>query len=293
MAKIGIITVLYNSESVLYDFFKTLNEQTYKDFTLYIIDNASTDNSVRISYELAEKVSFKCVFFEEKQNWGIAKGNNIGISAALKDKCDYILLSNNDIILKSDTIEILIHSIISKNTSLAVPKIYYYGTNKIWQAGGKFDLLRAQTPHFGYKIEDEGQFDIQGFVEYSSTCFILIKADIFKKIGLMDETYFVYYDDSDFIYRCTKKNHEKILYTPKSIIEHKVSVSTKEGSDFFIRMIFRNRILFIRKNYTWFFKLITIINIILYHTLIHPFTMTKRGFYISSKAILEGIIMSK
>lgn len=291
--KIGIVTVLYNSESVLDDFFNSLNAQTYKNFTLYVIDNASEDKGLEKAKDLASKVSFECHFFPENQNWGIAKGNNIGIKAAKSDHCKYILLANNDIVLNRDAIKILLERLNKTNSTLAVPKIYYYKTDLIWQAGGKFDLLRAQTPHFGYKSKDCDQYNQEKFVDYSSTCFILIKSEVFDRNGIMDETYFVYYDDSDFVYRCIKKNNERLLYVPTSIIEHKVSVSTKEGSDFFIRMIFRNRILFIRKNYKWFPKLITIINIWAYHLLIHPFTMSQRGFSISTRALVEGLMMSK
>lgn len=51
MNKIGIVTVLYNSESVLSDFFTSLEQQTYKNFILYVIDNASPDNSLQIARE--------------------------------------------------------------------------------------------------------------------------------------------------------------------------------------------------------------------------------------------------
>lgn len=59
MNKIGIVTVLYNSESVLSDFFTSLEQQTYKNFILYVIDNASPDNSLQIAREMADKMPFR------------------------------------------------------------------------------------------------------------------------------------------------------------------------------------------------------------------------------------------
>ena len=290
---IGIVTVLYNSEDVLNDFFRTLAIQTYSNFTLYIIDNASSDRSLEIAKELASQVDFKCVFFEEKTNWGIAKGNNIGIRAALKDKCDFVLLSNNDIVLKPDTISTLLNGALLRGSGLAVPKIYYYNTNKIWQAGGRFDILRATTPHFGYKEEDHGQFEETKDVQYSSTCFMLIKSEVFDTVGFMNEDYFVYYDDSDFVYRCTMVNNEILTYIPESVLEHKVSYSTQKDSDFYISMMFRNRIYFIRQNYTFPTKALALLTFFSYHFIIHPFRMTRKQFSLSTKAMLKGLKMKR
>lgn len=103
--RIGIVTVLYNSENVLEDFFRTLDRQTYRDFSLYVIDNHSPDNSLDRARELAATVRFRTEIIAEPENWGVAKGNNIGIVRALAEGCEYVLLSNNDIVLEPDTLE--------------------------------------------------------------------------------------------------------------------------------------------------------------------------------------------
>ena len=131
MAKIGIVTVLYNSASVLEEYFKSLNNQTFKDFTVYIIDNNSQDESLNVAKSLSKEVSFKCIFVEEKKNWGVAKGNNIGIKSALNDGCDYIILSNNDVVLDNkDTLDILANKMLKSNIDILCTKIkYYYDIN--------------------------------------------------------------------------------------------------------------------------------------------------------------------
>ena len=293
MSKIGIVTVLYNSATVLEDFFMTLKKQIFKDFTLYIVDNNSPDDSWNIANELAKTVDFKCVLIQEKNNWGIAKGNNIGIRAALNDGCGYVLLANNDITINDDAIDILYRSLVDTDANLAVPKIYYYGTNLIWQAGGNFNKLKATTHHRGNLEEDNGQYDLIECVDYSSTCFMLIHRDVFNRVGLMDELYFVYYDDTDFVYRCTQENSEKLVYVPSSVVNHKVSTSTQKGSDFYNRMMFRNRVLFVRKNFASLRKIITIANLFIYHYSVHPFVMDKNEFIVTSKAMIEGINMEK
>src|SRR5574344_12596 len=97
---IGIVTVLYNSESVLDDFFLSLEKQTFTHFRLYVIDNKSPDQSLAVSRNLLEKSTLDFALIENATNEGIAKGNNLGIKAALEDGCNYVLLSNNDVVLE-------------------------------------------------------------------------------------------------------------------------------------------------------------------------------------------------
>ena len=248
---IGIVTVLYNSGPVLEDFFQTLNLQTYKDFILYIVDNKSSDNSLSEAKRLAETVDFQCVMMPQDENGGVARGNNIGIKAALEDKCDYVLLANNDIVLEKDTIEKLLEGLLRKKATLAVPKIYFWNTDKIlWTAGGKFLIFKAITCQFGFGETDLGQYDRDVQIGYSPTCFMLIDSNVFQRVGMMDEKYFVYYDDTDFVWRSLYNEHESLYYFYESRLYHKVSFSTGgEQSDFYLKYMSRNRVYFALKNY--------------------------------------------
>lgn len=293
MERIGIVTVLYNSEKVLEDFFNTLNIQTFKNFTLYVIDNLSPDNSLSKSRELAKKVFFKTHFIANPGNYGVAKGNNQGILAALADNCDYVLLSNNDIVLKENTIELLFQGMVLNKASLAIPKIYFYNSNKIWCAGGKFNYYNAKNPHFGYLQEDNGNFDEQKYVDYSPTCFMLIHQSVFDKVGIMDENYFVYFDDSDFTIRALKNGH-RILYIPGSTLEHKEGSSTGGGRSLFhIYYYNRNIIYFVHKNFSLFHKL-CVYSFQLIHFLFRKlFIFKNKELKVVLKATAEGIRICK
>lgn len=266
MSKIGIVTVLYNSESVLEEFFETLGQQTERNFTLYLVDNASKDKSLELAKQLAEKAWFPCVFFPENENWGVAKGNNIGIKSALNDGSEYVLLSNNDIVLRPDTIENLLLGLHKMNADMAVPKIYYHDTNLLWFAGGEFRKLLGSTRHIGIKEVDEGQYNACIKISYAPTCFMFLKRDVFDKIGLMDEKYFVYYDDTDFVCRANKRGLG-LYYIPSSILFHKVSTCTSGTSDFTINMMSRNSIYYVRKNYKFPLKQLAICNIIFHSSI--------------------------
>lgn len=245
--KIGIVTVLYNSEKVLQDFFISLNRQTYKDFILYIIDNASSDCSIEFAHRLAKEMDFQSYFICNNQNCGVAKGNNQGIKKALLDGCDYILLSNNDIVLNENCIELLLEKSKSDDIKVVVPKIYFYNSEYLWYAGGRFIDYKGAVAHWGYMERDASEYNEAKFVEYAPTCVALIHSSVFSEIGYFDEKYFVYYDDTDFMRRL-KLSKINVLYYPQAFLWHKESMSTGGmKSDFSIYYMSRNQIFYILK----------------------------------------------
>ena len=294
MEKIGIVTVLYNSESVLEDFFRTLDNQTYKNFVLYVIDNNSTDESLSRSMQLSKEVSFETKFFPEKTNWGVAKGNNIGIINALADNCDYVLLSNNDIVLEPDTIQNLYDGLKQMNASMAVPKIYFYDTDQIWAAGGYFSYYKGSTPHNGYLQQDKGQFDKARMVGYSATCFMLIDSKVFHKVGLMDESYFVYFDDSDFVWRAVNGHKMRLAYIPTSTLQHKESTCTGGSrTDFSIYYFNRNQRYFIKKNMRFPQRQLSLMYSTLHTLLMKSRRLPEKQYALVKKAIADSNKMIK
>lgn len=292
---IGIVTVLYNSAPVLEEFFGTLNTQTYKDFILYVIDNKSSDRSLVEVERLSKTVSFKTMILPQPKNLGVAKGNNIGIKAALQDKCDYVLLSNNDIVLEDNTIENLLKGHIDNKASLSVPKIYYWNTDKIlWAAGGYWRLTDCSSRHYGMRKTDKGQFDEVRQIEYAPTCFMLINKNVFEDVGFMDETYFVYYDDSDFIWRAVRKGRKLLYYIPSSLLWHKESFSTGGSqSDFSIYYLARNRMYFAHKYFN-FLQRTRLYVFLAFHYITRDLKMlTKDQRNILKKGLADGKALSK
>lgn len=289
---IGIVTVLYNSSTVLPEFFETLNQQTFADFKLYVIDNASSDESLKQAQKLAKKVNFPCEIIAESTNWGIAKGNNIGIHKALEEGCQYILLSNNDIVLEPSSISNLWVGLQQSEAAMAVPKIYFHGTDLIWAAGGKFVYHTGCTWHIGYLQHDNDQYNTKRNISYAPTCFMLIKRQVFQDIGFMDEAYFVYYDDTDFVWRATQKHLQKLVYIPESRIWHKESTSTGGPlSDFYIYYMSRNMVYFARKHLGLIQKTIIFSYYSLHYLLRKSFKMDQRQRKIVRKAYLDGLRM--
>lgn len=247
MHKVGIVTVTFNSADVLPDFLKSLESQDHRNFHLYAVDNASTDDTIR---QLEAWQSPNLTIIADSVNGGVAKGNNQGIVAALADGCDSVLLLNNDVVFGPDLIRLLIEGLDKHQCSMAVPLIYYFQPpDKIWCAGGTFQAkYAARSVHYGMDETDHGQFNEPRLIEYSPTCCTLIKREVFDRIGIMDERYFVYVDDNDFMYRALKAGF-KTFYLPNVKLWHKVNSLTGTDSPFAQRYLSRNRAFFVKKHF--------------------------------------------
>lgn len=249
--RIGLVTVLYNSDDVLPKFIESLSKQTYTNYHLYIIDNSPSIATDLLLSDLFTKYPMvNYTHLKSDTNFGVAKGNNIGIERARSADADYILLLNNDIeFYQADLLEKMIDVAVEKKEKLVVPKILYYQSRKIWMAGGYFQTLLARTPHIGERKEDSPKYNVTKYVDYAPTCFMLISKEVFDVVGVMDEKFFVYYDDSDFILRARKKGF-MIYYMPSIEVFHKVSSSTGGNlSPFSVYYTNRNRLYYVKKHY--------------------------------------------
>lgn len=253
--KIGIVTVTYNSQDVLADFFKSIQNQDYKHFLLFFIDNASSDKSV----EQIKSWNFsKKIIVENEHNLGIAAGNNQGIRLAFENDCDFILLLNNDTVFESSLLTKLMKAQTAFNSSVVVPQMNYFSpSNKIWYAGGFFNRSKAfLNYHRGQGEIDNKQYNADDIVDYAPSCCVLINKNVFEDIGYMDEKYFVYFDDTDFFYRLKLDKRHKIRFVHDVEFYHKIGSLTKSRtskssiyySDFFISQNCKNHVYFLRKN---------------------------------------------
>ena len=290
---IGIVSVLYKSDAVLPDFFESLARQTYQDFLLILVDNDANETTQSIIRNLNIQYSnIKINYIDSKANIGVAAGNNLGIQKAIHFKCRQILLSNNDIVLvENDILDKMIYLNLSENKKLITPKILYYDTKKVWMAGGYFSKWRSLGVHYGNHAEaDDSRFNFSREVTYAPTCFMFVDTEVFDKMGLMDEKYFVYVDDTDFIYRCVQ-NNISLWYDHTKTILHKVSSSTGgDDSPFYIYYSNRNKIYFVRKHYDLIFKTIAFFHIFLTRT-INYFRYTKSQKDSLVNAIKDGLKM--
>jgi GT2 family glycosyltransferase len=264
--RIGIVTVTFNSGEVLPDFISSLKEQTYSNYILYAVDNASTDSSCA----LLQANLPDAVLIRNSINTGFAAGTNQGIRKALDDGCGAILLLNNDVSFGPDLIERLVEGIREFNCDMTAPMMYYdQPKDRIWAAGGTLQpRLGFRAVHRGLGKPDRGQYGLPSRITFAPFCCVLIRSAVFDQIGLLDEEYFTYAEDADFMVRCLKAG-VTLWYVPGARLWHKVNSLTGTLSTFSIRYGARNRAYFIAKHLSWVYR--SVFNVLYpsYYVLMH------------------------
>lgn len=186
--RIGVVTVTYNSATVLDEFLDSLDRQEYSDFLLIAVDNASTDSTLE---KLNRHPGGSKRILANRENIGVARANNQGIRIAVDAGCEYVLLLNNDVAFESDLFRQLVEGLTVCRASMVVPLIYFYQpADRIWAAGGGFQpFLGFRNFHWGEGEQDVGQFPEPRRIDYAPTCCVLIHRDVFGQLGLMDERF--------------------------------------------------------------------------------------------------------
>lgn len=258
--KVSLIILSFNGIDLTLDVLEGISKLDLKGILAetIVVDNCSKDKTVETlrNYKLSN-MSFKLI--ENKENLGFAGGNNVGIRYSLEKGFDFTVLLNNDIILPKNLLEVLVSKALKdKKTGIVVPKMYFAKGfefhsdkykkselgNVIWYAGGIIDKKNVYSSHRGVDEIDIGQYDKEEETDFANAATVLINNQLFKEIGLLDEKYFLYWEDVDLSQRA-KLNNWKVIYTPDTHIWHKVSVATGgsggENNDYFLT---RNRLIF-------------------------------------------------
>ncbi len=182
-----------------------------------VVDNGSSDDSVQQLENLTISHLIRL-----KTNLGFAAGCNHGIRKALEMGCNLILLLNSDVEFAPNFIDPLMGSLHKHpEIGIASPKIVNDETPaKIYYAGGKIFPFRMQDRLIGIGKLDSSKFDQAGFADFGIGCCLLIKREVFEKVGYLDELFFFDYEDVDFCYRAQQMGF-CTWYEPGSIIIHK------------------------------------------------------------------------
>lgn len=259
MTEISIVIVNWNGGRDTVDCLQSLSKLHIKSFSLEIVvvDNASTDDSLERISKILPLQAVKVHLIRNKENLGFTGGNNAGIEYAYNNNAQFTLLLNNDTTVHPDLLLSLIDAD-RKNNAIIGPKIYFtpqyeYHKDKyeptergkvIWFAGGLIDWNNIYTSHRGVDEVDHGQYNIMQETSFVSGCCMLIPRSIIDSIRLLDDKYFMYFEDVDYCIRA-KQNNFQVLYQPQGIIWHKNAQSSgKSGSTLHEYYQTRNRMLF-------------------------------------------------
>ena len=246
--KISIILLNMNQPALTVDCIKSLQRCTYPDVEIIVVDQASKDNSV----ELIGKQFPDVKLIVNKINNGFTGGNNTGMRDATGD---YFLLLNNDTEVEPGFLEPLIEALeLDRQAGAASPLIrFFQNPDKIQYAGGpeKIDLIRGRNSWRGWMSDYPTTYTTVESTTAAHGAAFIIKRKVAEEIGLLDDDFFIYFEELDWSIRIRKAGY-KILFVPSSEIFHKESMTMPKEHPFRVRLMTRNRILLSRKHLTQF-----------------------------------------
>lgn len=234
MSVISVIIVNFNGEKYLPDCLGGLASQTIADFEVIVVDNGSSDNSLKI---LAGDFPWVRVI-PLAENTGFARGNNIGIRAA---SSRYIATLNNDAIPDSWWLEKLLETAErDSRIGMVASKILLGREGREIDSVGMLIYPDGMTRQRGRGQTDEGQFDSGGEVLFPSACAALYRMEMLEEVGLFDEDFFLYCEDADLGLRSRLAGWKAVL-APGAVVRHLYSQTGGKYSAFKAYHVERNR----------------------------------------------------
>lgn len=272
MDHISLILVNYNSADLTKMCLKSLQNLKAESFeySVIVVDNASQE-----PFKLPAKLKEDHIrVIRSQSNLGFTGGNNLGITyAAEHHDPDYICLLNNDTTVDPNFLENLYQCLASKEKGgMVSPKIYFakgyeyhsqaYDKNElgqvIWYGGGSIDWKNLIAFHRGVDEVDRGHLDQIVKTDFCTGCCILISRELLETVGMLDDKFFLYYEDADLSIRARKKGYH-VLYCPEGRIwHHNGGSSGGAGSSLHTYYQTRNRIFLSLRHGSWRIRLTTL-----------------------------------
>ncbi len=245
--KIAVVVLNWNGKVWLEKFLSTLVKHS-QEATVFLADNASTDNSVEFVSNNFPTVKI----IINPINGGYAKGYNDALNQI---NSEYFVLVNSDIEVTEDWLYSLICLMDSDNKIAACqPKILDYRKRNTFEyagaSGGFIDNLGypfCRGRVFDDLEQDKGQYNNAIEVFWATGACLFVRASHFYKIGGFDEDFFAHQEEIDFCWRLKNKGY-KIMVQPKSVVYHVGGGTLNEESAFKTHLNFRNNLFMLFKN---------------------------------------------
>ena len=247
MSKIAIVILNWNGEQLLEQFLPSVKEFS-SEATIYVADNASTDNSITFI-----KTNYPNVqIIQNTENGGFAKGYNDALKHV--DAEIYCLL-NSDVEVTKDWL-VPIAKAFEENSSIAIiqPKILDYKRKNYFEyagaAGGFIDQLGypfCRGRIFQALEKDKGQYNDQKEIFWATGACLFIKSSVFKELNGFDEDYFAHQEEVDLCWRAQNKGY-KIVYVGASMVYHLGGSTLSNMNPKKTYLNFRNSLYSITKN---------------------------------------------
>ena len=244
-SKIAIIIVNWKQYQLTKLCLYSLQKIKYDNYQIILIDNESNPKELKKIKNQFDKI----ITFPNQKNLGFTGANNVGIEYAIKNDFEYVMLINNDTEVEKNFINPLIE-LLEKNQNFGAAQpliLNYYNRNKVWSAGGFLNKF------FGYTYVIKSPEGIKKNIDWITGCCFFLRTDVIKKIGLLDEKFFAYYEDVDWSIRIKNAGYD-LAFVKSSVVYHHGSKSSKNESNegtlspFVHYLNIRNHIFLLRKN---------------------------------------------
>ena len=246
---IAVLILGYNDERYLPDALRSTRAQSYVDYDLIYIDNASSDGSLAFVRSASPGVRI----LANERNLGYAGAYREALDLVFSEGYDGAVLLNADVIVDRRWLEELVRTgYAAADIALAQPKIFLWdgeGNDRANTFGNEIHYLG-----FGfcghYKQPDGPAFANDREITFASGASLLVKRGPYLEIGGLDESFFAYLEDQDLGWRARMRGYRCVL-SARSVMWHKYSFtkSPRNGRKFYL--LERNRLFFVYKNYSW------------------------------------------
>ena len=243
---VSFITINYDHLSDTVEFLESAKALTYPNVEIIVVDNNSPNE--KPSEEVKRKYPH-VRFIQNSKNLGFAGGNNAGLKVA---KGDYFFLLNNDTLLPKGFLEPIIQFMETHtDAGMASPKVLYPDNVTLQYAGARaISALTGRGKRLGLFEKDTGQYNTNYKTDLGHGAALIIPKKVADLVGPMPELYFLYYEEHDWCEQVKRLGYT-MYYIGESHIIHKESISTGgDESPLKVYYLTRNRLLFMRRNFS-------------------------------------------
>ena len=246
--RLAVILVNYDNEEYTIPCLETLAEQTLDDVLTVVVDNGSDPASLAA---VTERFDFP-VYLRNEENLGFTGGNNRGIEYALDEGADWVLLLNNDTEVDPTFLSEFLAAAdeLPEDAGIVGPTIHTYETDEVWSAGGTLNRWTGATG----SLDPAEQPDHPLSVPVVAGAALLVRDEVFRDIGLLDDDFFIYYEETEFCARARAAGWD-VVYVPVEGVYHK-ETTTHTFSRFGEYYLVRNRLLFQQKTQPLYVRLL-------------------------------------
>jgi hypothetical protein len=215
--KVCAVVLNYGRAQDTIECVRSLQDAGYPNLEIVVVDNASLDGSADVIRQELPSLPL----LAEPVNTGYAGGNNVGIQWALHHGTDFVLVTNNDVVFEKGFLEPMVDILqVHQEVGVVTCKVFYQSArDQIFSGAGSFSRLYCSGLNHGGISKPSPRCEEECEIDYVCGVLLLVRREVFERVGLFDDRYFMYFEDVEFSRRVLTKY--RMMYTPRGVAYHK------------------------------------------------------------------------